>query len=332
MVVPPVLALAIGGIALSVAARWWTAAPVRVDAEPPESLVCAQGAPCDPTWRTFWYPLDRDELSAFRFASMSPEARDAVLRAIVDRCRALGESGVVPVLVHVGANNMKKERDMYRFLLSKITVPYRLVLVEPNANLVPALSKEAASLDLGAAHAPLVVNVAICPDRGQKMTLYVPSPDNILADFRLHRWLATFGFIDPGVLSEVASLDYERTANSLKEFHRLPHVKQEYINELPVRCATPADLMADVGASARDVAFLAVDTEGFDAQLLAMFLGLQGFDPAVVQFEWAGHHSNDTTKVEALRDIAMALHARGYELRKEQENMIARIPDDVQGS
>jgi len=310
---------------LAFAARWWSGARRRAPTqEAQESLVCSPGTPCEPTWKTFWHPLDNDELSQFAFATMVPEARDSVLRAILDRCRRLHDVGVTPVLIHVGANNMKKERDAYRFLLSQITVPYRLVLVEPNMNLLPVLRQEAGSLDAKAAQAPTVVNAAICPESGDQMTLYVPSPERILADFLVPRLLAKIGFINPEVLSEVASLDYERTVSSLKAFHRVPHVKKEYIDELPVRCATPSDLVADVGASAEHVAFMAVDTEGFDAQLLAMFFELPGFEPSVVQFEWAGHHGNETAKVGALADIVRALHARGYELRKEHENMVAR--------
>jgi len=201
--------------------------------------------------------------------------------------------------------------------------------VEPNANLIPALSQEAARLDPNAVHKPVVVNAAICPQGGQRMTLYVPDTAAILADFALYRVLTWLRLFDPAWMSEVASLDYERAASSLKAFFSLPHVKKEFIQELPIRCATPADLISEVGASAQDVAYLAIDAEGFDAQLLALFLELRDFSPALVQFEWFGHHGNETSKVAALSGVSRALHARGYELRKEGENLVARVTDNA---
>merc|ERR1712113_878864 len=59
-----------------------------------------------------------------------------------------------------------------------------------------------------------------------------------------------------------------------------------YIEEVPVRCLSPRDLLAEVHVQPEMVVHLKIDAEGYDAILLNHFLELKGFAPAIMQFEW----------------------------------------------
>jgi len=98
------------------------------------------------------------------------------------------------------------------------------------------------------------------------------------------------------------------------------------VEEVPVRCLSPEDLLTEARVAADAVDFYSCDAEGYDAQLTRMFLEINGFRPAVVQFEWAWHHDHNDTKVNEIIEVVKTLHARGYKVVKDTDEIIAMAP------
>lgn len=58
-----------------------------------------------------------------------------------------------------------------------------------------------------------------------------------------------------------------------------------YIEEMSVRCVTPSGLLKEVNVDMQDLVTFILDAEGYDNEILSVFLTLDGFAPAYVQFE-----------------------------------------------
>lgn len=279
------------------------------------SAVCDVAEPCEPPLATFsyfelgslprivWYLITKARLS---------EA-DAARREAAVGGRLKG--GAAPVVVNVGVNTLKKELELYRSLFVPLE-RYRFVFVEPNQLVLPTLEEQIKELGVDRGHVQ-IVNAAVCPDSGDHMKMYRV---NKSLEERLPR--AAYE-----TMVEMTSLDIERIKRSFDRWLILAPVSLDelmsYVEEAPVRCLSPSDLLREVGVEPEAVGFYSCDAEGYDSQLTKMFLGLPSFKPAVVQFEWAWHHDHNTTKMELIAEVVRSLHGRGYNIAKDGDEIVA---------
>jgi len=225
----------------------------------------------------------------------------------------------LPLVINVGANTLKKEEELYRSLFAPLS-GHRFVFVEPNKLVLPKLREQIRGLGLDPGSSNVqIVNAAVCTRTGDHMSLF--SVNSSMQEV-LHEWIYE-------KMVEMTSLDKERIRKSFERWLILAPVSVEetmaYVEELPVRCLSPADLLAEVGASPEAVDFYSCDAEGYDAQLTDLFLGLEGFSPAVVQFEWAWHHDHNETKVGLISQVVRELHRRGYDIAKDSDELVAVV-------
>lgn len=232
--------------------------------------------------------------------------------AVLARATEIRAAGSTPAVLHIGASEFSTDRLMYRPLLQKLqaaTLPTRLVLVEPQADLVPTIRRHAATLPLGEGQLH-VANVAVDPDcTGEPLRMYGWSK-RILEHF-LRPDVPLQGFVSSRREHPVYAARgsaYNDPSNPFRdEWRRVADFRNlsDYVEEIRFRCDTVPGLLSTVEAAAGDVAFLVVDAEGMDCGILLQFLRLEGFRPAFVMIE-------AQKREPKLRLIWPQLKERGY--------------------
>eukprot|EP00413_Alexandrium_margalefii_P042538 CAMPEP_0204602164 /NCGR_PEP_ID=MMETSP0661-20131031/56483_1 /ASSEMBLY_ACC=CAM_ASM_000606 /TAXON_ID=109239 /ORGANISM="Alexandrium margalefi, Strain AMGDE01CS-322" /LENGTH=278 /DNA_ID=CAMNT_0051613101 /DNA_START=30 /DNA_END=866 /DNA_ORIENTATION=- len=259
--------------------------------------------------RIVWYFATRAHLSA--------QDTHRRLKAVQSRASERRKSDSYPVVINVGVNTLQKEAELYKSLFLPLHA-YRFVFVEPNKMVLHKLRQQIRELGIDPESSNVhIVNAAVCPQTGDHMKLYSvnKSIQEVLPEAIYEKMV------------EMTSLDKERIKKSFDRWLILAPVPMEqalaYVEELPVRCLSPADLLEEVGLSPGEVDFYSCDAEGYDAPLTRMFLEMKGFNPAVVQFEWAWHHDHNETKVEMISRVVRMLHERGYDIAKDTDEIVA---------
>lgn len=149
----------------------------------------------------------------------------------------------------------------------------------------------------------LPVNAALCPSGGAKsLPFYAVSPRYAVDHPEAPHWAKR----------EIGSL-----LRSHLEKHRIP---DEYIEEIPVPCRTPAETFQEAGAPVKQPAnldVLLVDAEGMDAEVVKGFLELPGFRPSMIVFE--RQHISVTKR----KELAEKLHQHHYYDWSDHRNSVA---------
>mmetsp|Transcript_144924 Transcript_144924/g.449902 ORF Transcript_144924/g.449902 Transcript_144924/m.449902 type:complete len:250 (-) Transcript_144924:51-800(-) len=233
------------------------------------------------------------------------------------------------VVVHIGpADLMDEDYSMYRRFGPLLNSSGRVVLVEPHPGQRRRLMDR-----IGEVHHSGTVSLlpaAVCPSPGDGATFFRIS-DAFFKEFRDYAfYMRYWASLSKGHL--IRETQFFNSNQKVWLFKALgifptnfPETSLEwepYIEEAPVRCFTPAGLLAHAGVAPHDVDVLLLDAEGYDVELMPLFLALDGFSPATIMFEW--HlHANNVTKIEALVRLVRALHTRGYDIHRHNHDVVA---------
>lgn len=230
---------------------------------------------------------------------------------------SLVKSGAALRILSIGANDGDFTKsycdDAARLVLrTALQQPrVRAILVEPNPpifkQLVINMRSAAARTQHGGGtrqHEHTALNVAVCSDScpsGKRcgntlrcgngetcanesavLPLFVVS-DRYVSEVRRHakrdppRWAR----------SEISSMVRANVLAGLRHarFHLSVPDLPSYVDELRVRCLTPARLLEEANLTAPDVSALFVDVEGMDVGVVRSFLWLTGFRASAIVFE-----------------------------------------------
>lgn len=217
----------------------------------------------------------------------------------------------LPVILHIGASEFEHDRIMYNHLLNQLMahgVLPELVLVEPQTQLIPNMTKKAKELPIE--DRLQVINRAVDPGcTGEPLKMYAWS-NKIQEHFTRH-----VPILHHHVTSNRETI-LAAAKGSAKDSHNpygpdwarvcdWPNLT-DYVEEVAFQCENVSGLLSLVGARARDIAFLIVDAEGMDCAILKEFLGLEGFAPAFIMLEI---HMRDAC---FFRSLWPAFRSRGY--------------------
>jgi FkbM family methyltransferase len=199
--------------------------------------------------------------------------------------------GTSPFVLQVGAHSGNTSHDMQEQLV-RSGVP--ALLVEPQPDVFQKLSANYADV-------PNVqlANVALSTEAGTRDMHRIAAYAN-----QFHKAGGVFG-------SSIASFDPEHPwqyylRNSTPEGKNA--TRDQVLESVPVRCLSFKDLAREQGVDHVDV--LAVDTEGFDFEVLKMVVGDAGFTPHLIKYEHK-HLPRDLVDVHASWQF---LIDRGYRL------------------
>jgi len=210
--------------------------------------------------------------------------------AIGRRASEAQNAGSVPVVLHIGASEFGPDRAMYEPLLNALTahgILPRLVLVEPQTDLIPILTENAMGLPI-APEGLRVINRAVDPAcTGEPLKMYGWSSE--LQELFTRR-VALQGFVSSDRNSPLngakgASKDPSNPwRDDWARVCDLPNLT-DYVVEMTFQCETASGLLSLAGAEASDIASLIIDAEGLDCRILEAFLGMEGFAPAFIMLE-----------------------------------------------
>mmetsp|Transcript_93276 Transcript_93276/g.273045 ORF Transcript_93276/g.273045 Transcript_93276/m.273045 type:complete len:345 (-) Transcript_93276:102-1136(-) len=229
--------------------------------------------------------------------------------SIAARAEEIRRSGSTPVVLHIGANTFWEDKRMYTPLM-QLLKPHspRLVLVEPQTNILNVTRQNAEELKLPEGKLD-IVNKAVAPDcSGGDLTMYGWS--NRLQEL-FTRPVPMEGYVSQkreNVLAAIKGAVIDPLNYWASELARVAHLPNltEYVEELVFVCITPTDFLAEMGIAAKDIAAMVIDAEGLDDSILEGFLPLTGFRPAFMMHE---------TMVRAPtfhQQLWQSLRARGY--------------------
>jgi len=263
-------------------------------------------------------------------AQTSEEFAETMLRRYADRARLRARAGRLPLAVHVGPS-LLSEADLNFYQSMRSAGPFRAVLVEPNPRLAARLEERILSGGIDPQHVT-VLNKAVCRTSGQHVSFYRYSA-SLLEDFpdaasmldKMDEW---------GTLEGPQFLLHDVGVKTEHYWRRLPGAIQprweSYVEEVPVPCVTPPQLLAAAAAQPQDVDFMIVDAEGLDIEIVHTLLGNPRFQPAVLQFEWVHATHNFTGRMRGIEDRTMRilrmLARRGYSIDRMGVDMVAMAP------
>lgn len=203
----------------------------------------------------------------------------------------------------------------------------RAVLVEP----LPARFRElqrSISAAFGKTDRLRAIQAVVSDAKLANTSFFVLDTNRLLADF------PGFSRRSASVLLETSSMDRSHLVKHLEK--RSPWLAQSarpglqlerdrdsssvwlgYIQEIMVRCLTPADLLAEVGLAPRQIDVLQIDAEGFDMKILFALLALPEMEPSVIRYEW-----RHAPPEEFALSLGL-LRSRGYAVTRVGEDAVA---------
>eukprot|EP00415_Alexandrium_ostenfeldii_P000041 UN0041 len=250
------------------------------------------------------------------------------------RMTSRAKNGTQPLVLHVGPADLDDEDlGMYTRLAKPLQETHgKVAFVEPHPFLRAKLQNRIRTIPNADQLSLNVLPVALCPS-DRNSTLYKIS-DRFFRDFKETGWLYLIRYW--------AGLDKEHLLRELQIFcnqtgkvwfFKATHIFPKnfpstldawmpYIEALPVRCLSPVSLLKEAKAGPESVEILIVDAEGYDVELVNMFMALDAFTPSAVMFEWHLHATNPS-KLESLVKLSRMLHARGYDVHRHNHDVIA---------
>lgn len=299
---------------------WW---PWRQRASEGSSILCRAGnATCLPKspFVPYGSPFRRWKFY-FDIANMfSHDFEDDVLGVVKQRLASRADAGHDLVVLHIGTNSLREEAENYKRLASWGSTT--MVFVEPLPEAFAKLRKN--TVDVGSDGSRVeLVNAAVCPDTSGNFTFYGYS-EKIYEEFPdAPMWFLTmFSSLDKDQLVRVhrdhKHVGWWYTAEQWRSM-------ESYIEAVPVRCVTPTSLFAELQLEPESLDFLVVDAEGYDVKLVDLFLALDRFRPAYLQFEW--EHLDG--QAEAFSETVSALAARGYDVHRGTRDMYCVLSDST---
>jgi len=298
-----------------------------------ETLICRAHEPCSLGAANFTMTPEELEMNAVFSPDLKAEEVARVHELWEKKFAARRQKGGTPLFIHVGPADLDQEElDMYD-RTAPLLQGARIVFLEPHPFQRAKLQQRARLIRNASSMSLSIMAAALCPSESDSVTFYKVS-DRFFQDFKETGWLYLVRYW--------AGLDRRHLVHELQVFcnstgkpwifrslgvfpENFPATVEEwlpYIEELRVRCLTPASLMRELEAGPEAVDVLIMDAEGYDTQLVGMFMELEGFRPATIMFEW--HlHGNDPGKLEDLVHLARDLHARGYELHRHNHDVLA---------
>mmetsp|Transcript_8086 Transcript_8086/g.12210 ORF Transcript_8086/g.12210 Transcript_8086/m.12210 type:complete len:223 (-) Transcript_8086:126-794(-) len=204
----------------------------------------------------------------------------------------------------------------------------RIILVEPHPGQQSRLRERIYGIHDRSS--VTILPTAICPTLGDSVTFYRIS-DNFFRRFNDYAfYIRYWASLDKQhLIDETQFFNSNQKVWLFKALHIFPkHFPESveewlpYIEAVHVQCHTPASLLAETQLEPRDVDVLILDAEGYDTELMHMFLAMDGFAPASIMFEW--HlHANNASKLGELLQLVRAVHARGYDVHRHNHDIVA---------
>lgn len=294
-----------------------------------KTLLCRAGEECSLLAESFALTEEELQRHAVFSPDLSAEEVDRIHSLWAKRFHAKHQQHRGFAIIHVGpADLMDEDFAMYQRLAPLTEPGDRVVLVEPHPGQQQRLRDRIDSIhNLTSA---TILPVALCPTMGDGVTFYRIS-DAFFRDFKDYAfYMRYWASLDrQHLLDETQFFNSNQKVWLFKALGIFPESFPEsaddwtpYIEELRVRCHTPASLLAEARLRPQDLDVLILDAEGYDTELMGLFLAMDGFAPATIMFEW--HlHANDAIKLEALVSLVRALHLRGYDIHRHNHDVVA---------
>jgi len=97
---------------------------------------------------------------------------------------------------------------------------------------------------------------------------------------------------------------------------------EAYLEDVGVPCITPAGLLAELRVAPGDVAYVLVDAEGSDQEIVGAFLDLPGFAPSMLMYEKSCYYTD-------CMDLMGRLSSLGYHVYQQRGDFVALLASDV---
>lgn len=300
-----------------------------------EKAECEEGGRCVIPESTFWSPKNNTKGTGvffYFYSHCSPQMSSrhqaiaaALHRRYLRRSSLFGGSKPSLGLIQIGAHILSDGEVGSLMLLNAASGDNaRLALVEPQEPIIKDLTTNALKVGLGPERTR-VVNAALCPSDDQELTLWkfndtvAPdgprspiSPNGPRAEYR--KWTSLGG-------KDVLISTWQTFKFLLLPEHRHEEDITDWIESVPVKCFTAASLLKELRMEASDVDYLFIDAEGSDAEILAQFRDLPGFNPAAIVFEFAFLHAT-AGKLHLVAEAATYWAQKGYAVHKDMDNVI----------
>lgn len=300
-----------------------------------DTLLCRAREQCGLAVSHFTMTAQEIAMNSVMSPDLSDEEAGKIYEHLDRRLASKGRNGTQPLVLHIGPADLDDE-DMAMY--NRLAAPLRdshgkVAFVEPHPFLRSKLQQKLRSLPDGLGQlSPSVLPVAICP--GDREAVLYKISDRFFRDFKETGWLYLIRYwagLDRQHLLRELQIFCNQTGKVwlFKTLHVFPKTFPStldawmpYIEELPVRCLSPRSILQEVQAGPESVEILIVDAEGYDTELVNLFLAMDRFAPSTIVFEW--HlHANDPSKLDALVKLARGLHARGYDIHRHNHDVIA---------
>jgi len=280
-----------------------------VFSEEQSTLLCKAGLECSPQ-PFMGHPANGTRKHTY--PSVHNKTLEGLLDTLKARFAAKVASGIRPLVVHVGPNDLLEEVAMYRELM-----PWHptTVIDEPNPSVHSQLKE---NLEKAGASNASIITAALCDKDASGLMMHAFSDrrfdDVTCVDSDALKQMSYWTSLD----REVALLPLERLRYASNcsdaEWTRL----ESYLEEIPVKCMSVASLLEEVHGTSGSVDMLTIDAEGFDLAVLDQFLAEADFHPAWLQFEW--------NLVDDLKEVwtrLAGLAKKGFELHQHRWDVVA---------
>lgn len=204
--------------------------------------------------------------------------------AIYRRTGEVSRSAALPTVLQLGAGDFAGDLQRYGPLLHQLRVmDPRLVLVEPHPKHALRTKELAATLLPG--ERLNIVNKAVAPDCSEGPLKMYGWSDRLQDLFT--RYIPLDGYIssDRGHPPRAVKGAAKDPFNPFRgDFARVANLESldDYVEEILFECTTLQDLLAEIELRPQDIAYVAIDDQGFHNHILLQLLDLEGFRPAFV--------------------------------------------------
>lgn len=243
-----------------------------------------------------------------------------------------------PGVINIGPNTLSTEEAQFLGRLKQEAPWMKVAFVEPNPQTFENLGR---NLELyGISNESVkVIEAGACPDL-QDRTLYRFSDESNLVVLGSNN--ITYPLVNLFAVME----DRDVLVSAYKDkglWKNLGHTEPKGYNDsnraadpmienISVRCVTPQKILEEAGILAEEVAYLKMDAEGYDAQLLTMFLDVDKFSPALIQWEFFVSHDSHLNKDELATDMRLAVETlanRSYRTYMKGDNLVAVLTSHI---